>query len=151
MAKTITPTTVKNNVRSETFAQMVEIFSSKYSENKVYRVGDTEIAVEVATAPTGEPIFATFSPTIKDYCDRKTNTKTIKAYDVAANVKAYENTCANRVIKAEVAAKAKAEKIARDKTARAKAKTEREKAKTDTMTEFKRHLMAADVNVIVKE
>lgn len=129
MAKTITPTTVKNNARSQAFAEMVEIFSSKYGENKVYRVGDTEIAVEVATAPTGEPIFATFSPTIKDYCDRKTNTKTIKAYNVTANVKAYEDTCANRVIKAEVAAKAKAEKIARDKAAREKRRIERENAK----------------------
>lgn len=127
--KTPTPTTVKNSVRNSTFTRMIEIFGNAYGEDNVHRIGDSEIAVRVDTAPTGEPIFATFSPTVKDYCDRKTNTKTIKAFNLTAEIAGYENKCTTRTEKAEANAKRKAEKIARDTAARAKAKAEREKAK----------------------
>ena len=128
-SKTPTPTTVKNTVRNDTFSRMVEIFGNAYGTENVFRIGDSELAVCVAKAPTGEPIYATFSPTVKDYCDRKTNTKTIKAFNLTAEIAGYENKCTGRIEKAEANAKRKTEKIARDTAARAKAKAEREKAK----------------------
>lgn len=125
---TKTPTTVKNEVRADVFARMFEIFATAYGETNVHRIGDSEIAVCVATAPTGEPVFATFSPKVKDYCDRKTNTKTIKAFDLTAEITAYENKCSERAETAKANAEKKKAKIARDTALREKRKAEREAA-----------------------
>ena len=131
----LTPTTVKNKARLTAFKRMYEIYCQAYGGNKVFCIGDSEIAVEIDTAPTGEPIYATFSPVVKDYCDRTTKTKTIKAFDLTAEINAYTATLEKRA-KEEAEAKAKkAEKIAKDKAqreanakAKAEAKAKREKA-----------------------
>ena len=123
---TKTPTTVKNEIRANVFARMCEIFSEAYGEHACYRIGDSEIAVCVATAPTGEPIYATFSPTVKDYCNRTTNTKTIKAFDVATAVTEYKNKCSKREADATAKAEAKKAKITKDKALREKRKAEKE-------------------------
>ena len=152
MANTKTPTTIKNEIRTATFETMRIALGRAYGANNIYRIGDTEVAVKVAEAPTGEAIYATFSPTIKDYCDRQTKTKTIKAFDLTAEVNAYEKTLTERKAKAEESAERKAKKIESDKAKReatAKAKAEHNKVKADTLTEFKRK-MAEDVNVKVK-
>ena len=138
--KNPTPTTVKNNARVKAFNLMVEIFGQAYGLDKIHRIGDTEIAVEVDTAPTGEPIYALYSPTVKDYCDRTTKSKTIKAFDLTEAVNAYNATLDKRVKEAEETAERKAKKIADDKAKReanAKAKAEHAKAKADALTEFK--------------
>lgn len=149
-----TPTTVKNNARVKAFDLMVEMFGQAYGLDKVHRIGDTEIAVEIDTAPTGEPIYAVYSPTVKDYCDRTTKTKTIKAYDLTAEVNAYNALLAKREADKAEALTKKTAKVAKDKARReanAKAKAEHAKVKADTLTEFKRRKMAEDVSVIVKE
>lgn len=123
---TKTPTIVKNETRTNVFARMYEIFSEAYGEMNVHRIGDSEIAVCVATAPTGEPIYATFSPTVKDYCDRKTTSKTIKAFNLTAAIIEYANKCAKREADATARTEAKKAKIAKDKALREKRKTEKE-------------------------
>lgn len=135
-----TPTTVKNNARVKAFDFMVEIFNQAYGLDKVHRIGDTEIAVEIDTAPTGEPIYALYSPTVKDYCDRTTKSKTIKAFDLTAEVNAYNALITKRETDKAEALTKKNEKIKADKARReanAKAKAEHAKAKADTLTEFK--------------
>ena len=140
MAKVKSPITIKNEIRTTTFETMQIALGKAYGANNIYRIGDTEIAVKVAEAPTGEPIYATFSPTIKDYCDRQTKTKVIKAFDLTAEVAAYEKTLTERKAKAEESAERKTKKIESDKAKReatAKAKAEHAKRKADTLTAFK--------------
>jgi hypothetical protein len=123
-----TPTTIKNEARGLAFKTMVEIFRQHYGEDLVFIIGDSEIAVQVDTSPDGEPIYATFSPTVKDYCDRKTKTKTIKAYNVNEAAAQYVNKVNEREIKAEENKAKKEAKIKRDKELREQRKAEREKA-----------------------
>lgn len=136
MTKIKTPTTVKNETRTAVFETLRIVLANAYGPENVFRIGDTELAVKVANAPTGEPIYATFAPTVKDYADRVTKTKTIKAYDLTAEVNAYTAKVVDRETKAAEAAEKKAAKIKADKARReanAKAKAERAeiaKAKT---------------------
>lgn len=134
MAKVKTPTTIKNEVRAEAFEGLRVALSNVYGAENVFRIGDTEVAVKVAISPDDEPIYATFSPTVKDYRDRQTKTKVIKAFDLTAEVNAYEKTLAERKEKAEENAERKAKKIEADKarreaTAKAKAEHAERKAK----------------------
>lgn len=149
----VTPTTVKNQVRPECFEGLKLALSQVYGADNVYQIGDTEIAVKVGISPDDKPIYATFSPVVKDYCDRQTRTKTIKAFDLTAEVNAYKALLDKRETdKAEALAKKNA-KIEADKAKReatAKAKAEHAKVKADTLTEFKRRKMAEDVNVKMK-
>ena len=136
MAKVKSPTTIKNEVRTEVFEALRVALTEVYGAENIHRIGDTEIAVKVAEAPTGEAIYATFSPTIKDYCDRTTKTKTIKAFDLTAEVNAYEKTLTERKAKAEETAERNAKKIESDKakreaTAKAKAEHAKRKAKRE--------------------
>lgn len=124
-----TPTTVKNEVRTNVFQSLKEVMAEKYGVDNVFIIGDTEIAVNVATSPDGEPIFATFSPTIKDYCDRKTPKKVIPKFDIGAAVNAFQETLDKRKENAALALEKKAKKIERDKAAREKARIAREKRK----------------------
>lgn len=123
-----TPTTIKNESRELAFKTMVEIFKTYYGESKVFITGDSEISVEVNTSPDGKPIYATYSPTVKDYCDRKTKTKTIKAYNVNELAAQYINKVNERKAKAEENKAKKEAKIKRDKELREQRKAEREKA-----------------------
>ena len=148
-----TPTTVKNNARVKAFDLMVEMFGQAYGLDKVHRIGDTEIAVEVDTAPTGEPIYAVYSPTVKDYCDRTTKTKTIKAYDLTAEVNAYNALLAKREADKAEAAEKKAAKVKADKAKReanAKAKAEHAKAKADKVDALTAYKNARLNDVTVK-
>ena len=150
-----TPTTIKNEARVAAFEALRTALAEVYGAENVYRVGDTEVAVKVGDAPSGEPIYATFAPTVKDFVDRATKTKTVKAYDLTAEVAAYEAKVKGREVKAAEAAEKKAVKVAADKARReatAKAKAERAKAKADkadSLTEFKERKLN-DVTVKVK-
>lgn len=126
MNKTLT--TVKNETRQIAFSTMVEIFTAHYGKENVFITGDSEIAVKVNTAPTGEPIYATYSPTVKDYCDRTTKTKTIKAFNVNEVAAQFANKVNEREVKAEEIKQKKEAKIKRDKELREQRKREREKA-----------------------
>jgi hypothetical protein len=120
-----TPTTIKNEARALAFKTMVEIFRQHYGENLVFIIGDSEVAVQVDTSPDGKPIYATYSPTIKDFCDRKTKTKTIKAFNVNEAAAQYANKVNEREVKiAEEKAKKEA-KIKRDKELREQRKKEK--------------------------
>ena len=133
MTKIKTPTTVKNEIRTAVFETMRVALATAYGAENVFRIGDTEVAVKVGNAPSGEPIYATFAPTIKDYTDRTTKTKTIKAFDLTAEVNAYNATLDKRAKEAEETAERKAKQIAEDKARReanAKAKAE-QKAKRE--------------------
>lgn len=129
----ITPTTVKNQVRAECFEGLKLALSQIYGAENVHQIGDTELAVKVGISPDDNPIYAIFSPIVKDYCDRTTKTKTIKAFDLTAEVNAYNATLGKRAKENEETAERKAKKIAEDKARReanAKAKAE-QKAKRE--------------------
>ena len=134
-----TPTTIKNESREIAFKTMVEIYKAHYGENKVFIIGDSEIAVEVNVSPDGKPIYATYSPTIKDFCDRKTKTKTIKAFNINEVAAQYANKVNEREAKAEEDKAKKEAKIKRDRQLReqriaekeAKIKRDREQKKAE--------------------
>ena len=123
MAKAPTPTTVKAQARKIAFQKLCEVFG----DYDFLQVGDSEIAVPIDTAPTGEIIYALFSPTVKDYCERKTPNKVIPAYDPIAESEKYGAHVEKRIKKAEMAKKKKAEKIEKDRIAREKAKEKLQK------------------------
>lgn len=120
MAKELTPVQVMNDVRPVAFENLVKAMTLVYGEDKVFRTGDSEIAVKVADSPDGKPIYARYSPTIANYTERTTKTKTIKAFDALKEAKKYAES---QKIKAEEAAKnaeTTAKKKARDAETRAK-------------------------------
>ena len=116
MAKNPTPTTIKANARAKAVSMLKDLFPNHI------QVGDSEIAIPIDTAPTGEIIYATISPTVKDYCERKTPNKIIPAYNPTAEKEKWERHNAQKAENAEQTKKTKAEKIERDKKAREKRK-----------------------------
>lgn len=129
-----TATAIKNAVRETGFSDLVELFSERYGADNVSVVGNSEIAVGCGVVKDKdgferECVF-TVKPVVKDYEDRKTATKTIKAYDRLDEAEAYEVAKSEKEKAAEEKAKAKAEKKARDEKARAekKAKADAEKS-----------------------
>ena len=153
MTKIKTPTTVKNETRTAVFETMRVALATAYGAENVFRIGDTEVAVKVGNAPTGEPIYATFAPTVKDYTDRTTKNKTIKAFDLTAEVDAYTAKVAEREVKAVEAAAKKADKVKADtarREANAKAKAEHAKAKADKVDALTAYKNARLNDVTVK-
>lgn len=134
-SKAKTPTAVKNIVRSEAFAIMLEMFAERFGEDRVSIVGNSTIAVGVTDIKDKDgfmqEICIEVKPVVKDYEDRTTATKKISAYDRLDEAEAYQTQKTEKEKEAEEKAKAKAEKIKRDKKAREKAKAEKEKAKTE--------------------
>ena len=121
----MTITTQKNITRAKAVAEMVEIFKSHYGEENVYIIGDSEIAVKVDETDMGEPIFATFSPTVKDFQNRKTPKKTIPKFDPVALAEEWQKKLIKREEEKAEKAKAKEEKIRRDKELREKKRQEK--------------------------
>ena len=132
MSKVLTPTIVKANARKIAFETLVNAMVATYGKDKVFIIGDSEIAVQVDISPTNEPIYVTYSPTVKDYCERTTKTKTIKAFDPIAEMTAYQEKCEEREKKAEITKENKQKKIEADKKRREttrQARLEKEKEK----------------------
>lgn len=129
-----TTTAIKNKVRSAAFADLIAAFSELYGSDSVSVVGNSEIAVAIGDVKDKDgfarEICFTVKPVVKDYEDRKTATKTIKAYDRLDEAEAYEVSKTEKEKAAEEKAKAKADKKARDEKARAekKAKADAEKS-----------------------
>ena len=119
MAKELTPVQVMNSVRPSAFQSLVKALSAVYGEENTYIIGDSEVAVKVADAPTGEPIYARYSPTIANYTERKTQSKTIKAFNAPKEAAEYRAKKEEDAKKAEDSAKLKAEQIERTKKASA--------------------------------
>lgn len=131
---TKTPVQIMNAVRPDAFKNLVKAMTMVYGEENVFQIGDSEIAVKVADSPDGKPIYARYSPTIANYTERTTKTKTIKAFDAPEEAKKYaesqktkaeeaaknaENTAKKKARDAEMRAK-KAQKIAEARAAKAK-------------------------------
>lgn len=125
----MTITTQKNLTRVKAVKEMTEIFTNRYGAENVYIIGDSEIAVKVDETENGEPIYATFSPTVKDFQDRKTPKKTIPKFDPAALAENWTEKVKLREAEKAKKARLKKAKIERDRAARLKAKAEREKEK----------------------
>lgn len=122
MTKELTPVQVMNSVRPSAFQSLVKALSAVYGEENTYIIGDSEVAVKVADAPTGEPIYARYSPTIANYTERTTKTKTIKAFNAPKEAKKYAESQKNKAEEAAKNAEITAKKKERD------AKTRAEKA-----------------------
>lgn len=118
MAKEMTPVQVMNTVRPEAFAKLVDALTAVYGEDAVFIVGDSEVAVKVSDSPNGEPIYATYSPTIRNFTNRTTKTKTMTAYDAPKMAENFKAKCAEREQKEKENAEIKAKKQERDKKAR---------------------------------
>lgn len=125
----MTITTQKNLTRIKAVKEMTDIFSNFYGKENVYIIGDSEIAVKVDVTENGEPIFATFSPTVKDFQNRKTPKKIIPKFDPVTLAKNWEEKVSQRETEKEEKAKAKEEKIRRDKELRLKRKREKEETR----------------------
>lgn len=117
---TKTPVQIMNAVRPDAFKNLVKAMTMVYGEENVLQIGDSEIAVKVADSPDGKPIYATYSPTIKNYTERRTTTKTMTAYDAPAEAKKYAESVKKQEEEAAKNAEAKAKKKARDAEMRAK-------------------------------
>jgi hypothetical protein len=121
-----TTTAIKTAIRETAFSDLITAFSEIYGADNVSIVGNSEIAVGCGIVKDKdgfehECVF-TVKPVVKDYEDRKTATKTIKAYDRLDEAEAYEAEKSEKEKKAEEKAKARAEKNARDEKARAEKK-----------------------------
>lgn len=123
MAIAKTPVQIMNAVRPTAFETLVKALTAVYGEDNIFRVGDSEVAVKVDVSPDGEPIYATYSPTIKNYTVRNTRTKTMTAYDAPAMAKKYKELIEKRAKEAAEDAETTAKKKERD----AKAREERAK------------------------
>ena len=119
MAKELTPVQVMNSVRPTVFQNLVKALSAVYGEENTFIIGDSEVAVKVEYSPTGEPIYARYSPTIANYTERTTKSKTIKAFDAPKEAAKYRTKKEEDAKKAEESAKLKAEQIERTKKASA--------------------------------
>lgn len=122
----MTITTQKNLSRAKAVKEMIDIFGNFYGKENVYIIGESEIAVKVDATENGEPIFATFSPTVKDFQNRKTPKKIIPKFDPVTLAKNWEKKVHQREVEKAESAKAKAEKIVRDREQRLKKKMEKE-------------------------
>jgi hypothetical protein len=117
---TKTPVQIMNTVRPDAFKNLVKAMTMVYGEENIFQTGDSEIAVKVDTSPDGKPIYATYSPTIKNYTDRKTSTKMMTAYDAPAVAKKYAESVKKKEEEAAKNAEIKAKKTAKDKADREK-------------------------------
>ena len=147
-----TITTTLNSLRPTAFEKLCQAFD--LAEISYAKIGDSEIAVEIGNAPSGEAVYALFSPEMKPYADRVTSSgKTIKAFDLTEAVNDYNALCEKRKAEAEKAKEAKAKQIEADKKRReanAKAKEEREwlkkEGKDNGMTALERMISAYTKN-----
>lgn len=125
-------TACKNKARMEAFEALISAMSEIFGTERVSVIGNSEIAVGIGDTKDSDgftrEVCFTVKPVIKDWQNRKTATKTIKAFDRADEAEAFEISKSEAEKKAEERAKAKAEKKARDEKARAEKKAKAEKS-----------------------
>ena len=110
-------TAIKNAMRADV-ADLLKTFAvEKFGEENVSVVGSNEIAICIGTLPDADgfdrELVVTVKPTAKDWVDRKTTKKIFEAYNRLDEAEAY-------AVELEEKAKAKEEKIAKDKATREK-------------------------------
>ena len=116
-------TAIKNAMRADV-ADLLKTFAvEKFGEENVSVVGSNEIAICIGTLPDADgfdrELVVTVKPTAKDWVDRKTTKKIFEAYNRLDEAEAY-------AVELEEKAKAKEEKIAKDKATREKKNEEEE-------------------------
>ena len=116
-------TAIKNAMRADV-ADLLKTFAvEKFGEENVSVVGSNEIAICIGTLPDADgfdrELVVTVKPTAKDWIDRKTTKKIFEAYNRLDEAEAY-------AVELEEKAKAKEEKIAKDKATREKKNEEEE-------------------------
>ena len=114
-------TAIKNAMRADVADLLNKFLIEKFGEENVSIVGSNEIAVCIGTIPDADgferELVVTVKPTAKDWIDRKTSKKVFEAYSRLDEAEAYK-------IETEEKAKAKEEKIEKDKEARRMKKNE---------------------------
>ena len=116
-------TAIKNAMRADV-ADLLKTFAvEKFGEENVSVVGSNEIAICIGTLPDADgfdrELVVTVKPTAKDWIHRKTTKKIFEAYNRLDEAEAY-------AVELEEKAKAKEEKIAKDKATREKKNEEEE-------------------------
>ena len=121
-----TQTAIKNKVRAAMLDKIIQMFSAEFGEDRISVVfsGEsttTEISIGVVDIETESglaEICVNLKPVVKDFEDRVTQSKTIKAYERLCEEDFYKAKQEEKRETAKKKAKAKADKIARDKKAR---------------------------------
>lgn len=128
ITKDYTVTKLKTDVKAEAMQTLFDALVSIYGEDNVswIRTGGqsktNEIGVICGMAESdGEeiPVCFTVNASAKDPISRRTNKKTFEAFNFYEAKEAYVNYLAEKEEKAVLAAKAKADKIAKDEKRRA--------------------------------
>ena len=120
MAVEKTPVQIMNAVRPTAFQRLCKAIRAEFPESEIFVTGDSEIAVKIDESPSGEPIYATYSPTIRNYTTRQTKSKTMTAYNAPKVAAEYAEKCVKREEEAKKAAELKEKKKKKDAEARAK-------------------------------
>ncbi len=140
VTKENTITAITNNLKKEVKDLIIKTFAEQYgSENVAFvRTGNTtkvnEIGVRVGIInennETYEIVF-TINPTLRNYKNKKTTKKEMKAFNFEQTKKDYENYVTEQEEKIKEKERLKKEKIERDKEMRRKLKEEANKKKED--------------------
>lgn len=122
-----TYTTIKNEIRATATEMLEKALREMYGDAVVGKSGTSEIVLDFGEDDeTGNRRYVTFAPTVKEFRDRKTTSKSFKAFDGKKAVDDYVEAMRKKAEKAEEDKKKKEEKIAADKALREKKRAEKE-------------------------
>ena len=110
MAVKKTPVQIMNAVRPSAFERLCKAMRTEFSDDEIFITGDSEIAVKIGVSPDDEPIYATYSPTVRNFTTRQTKSKTMMAYNAPKMAAAYKEKCVKRAEEEKKAAEIKEEK-----------------------------------------
>lgn len=122
-----TYTTIKNEIRATATEMLEKALREMYGDVVVGKSGTSEIVLDFGEDDeTGNRRYVTFAPTVKEFRDRKTTSKSFKAFDGKQAVSDYAESIEKKARETEEKRKAKEEKIAADKALREKKRAEKE-------------------------
>ena len=123
-------TAVKAQARIDVMEVITKALAAEFGDDAVKKVGSNEYAVVVGTALDSDgcpnDVVTTVKPTVKEWETRKTTKKTFEKYDIDEEAKLYAMSVVEKEEKKAERAKAKEEKIARDKAIREEKKKNEE-------------------------
>lgn len=123
-------TAVKAQARIDVMEVITKALAAEFGDDAVKKVGSNEYAVVVGTALDSDgcpnDVVTTVKPTVKEWETRKTTKKTFEKYDIDEEAKLYAMSVVEKDEKKAERAKAKEEKIARDKAIREEKKKNEE-------------------------
>lgn len=120
MAVKKTPVQIMNAVRPSAFERLCKAMRTEFSDDEIFITGDSEIAVKIGVSPDDEPIYATYSPTVKNFTTRQTKSKTMIAYNAPKVAAKYAEKCVKREEEAKKDAELREKKKKKDAEAREK-------------------------------